>query len=209
MDAKRPALGFSRPTDNFCSVAWRESTVWWMPAIVPTTRSKLAGEIPSRCATRARSSVEQCSTPRPSVCPCSGSVGGAAAQAAQQSSPCCAEDRIQSKIHRRYPVGSPKRRALRCAAQHAALRLSFAALHGGPGVTLGTHTTLQTRETLQCARRVSAGKGASMRRAAMHSQLIACIRRAMTGTTAPHRDSWTRFRPCMQPRVPSVWTQKV
>ena len=69
MDAKRPALGFSRPTDNFCSVAWRESTVWWMPAIVPTTRSKLAGKIPSRCATRARSSVEQCSTPRPWVAP--------------------------------------------------------------------------------------------------------------------------------------------
>ena len=82
MSAKRSALGFSRPTDNFCSVAWRESTVWWMPAIVPTTRSKLAGKSPSRCATRARSSVEQCSTPRPQVCPCSGSVGGAAAQAA-------------------------------------------------------------------------------------------------------------------------------
>ena len=47
MGAKRPALGFSRPTDNFCAVAWLESTVWWVPAIVPTTRSKLTGKSPS------------------------------------------------------------------------------------------------------------------------------------------------------------------
>ena len=47
MGAKSAALGFSRPTDNFRSVAWRETVVQWAPAIVPAARPKLTGRVPA------------------------------------------------------------------------------------------------------------------------------------------------------------------
>ena len=69
MGVKSAALRFSRATDNFCTVEWRETVVSVGACCCGRCSPKIDCESPSRCATRARSSVEQCSTPRPQVAP--------------------------------------------------------------------------------------------------------------------------------------------
>ena len=74
MGVKSAALRFSRATDNFRSVEWRETVVSVGACCCGRRSPKIDCESPCRCAARARPSGEQCGTPRPYAGPaaCSG-----------------------------------------------------------------------------------------------------------------------------------------